>query len=301
MALTDKGHEKDLLLVALVPVLWGLNFPATSFALRHFPPIFAAFLRFTILSVPAVLFVPRPRVAFKWLLGCGLGLGAFQFGFLYLGMVAGMPSGLASLVLQASAPFTVVLSGIFLHEHLTRRQVVGVSAAVLGLLVIAIDKGRSAALLPVLLTLLAALGWASGNIFSRLAKAPKPFHLTMWMSLVPVLPLGLLSLLVEGPHRDGHALATAFTRPAMPSVLGLLYVIVFASIAGYGIWNTMLTRHAASEVAPWSMLVPVVGVLSSWAVFGEEPTLVELVAGLLVIGGVLHATLRPRTRATVEG
>ena len=52
-----------------------------------------------------------------------------------------MPSGLASLVLQASAPFTVLLAGVFLRERLTRRQVVGIVIAVAGLAAIAVHRG----------------------------------------------------------------------------------------------------------------------------------------------------------------
>ena len=293
MAITSKGHEKDLLLVALVPILWGLNFPATAIALRHFPPLLAAALRFAILCIPAALFFPRPKVELKWLVGTGFGLGLMQFAFLYLGMHAGMPSGLASIVLQASAPFTLILSSVFLHETLGRRQVIGVGIAVIGLTLIAVHKSQDAALLPVVLTLLGALGWAIGNICSRKARAPRPLDLTMWMSFIPPIPLFLLSLAIDGPTADRQALETVFTRQALPSVLGLLYIVVFASIVGYGIWNTLMSRHKASDVAPWSMLVPVIGVLSSWAVFGEKPTLAELLAGLLVVGGVLFATLSP--------
>ncbi len=61
--------------------------------------------------MPTVLLVPRPRIPIGRLLLVGTGLGVLQFAFLYLSMASGMPSGLASLVLQASAPFTVVLAG----------------------------------------------------------------------------------------------------------------------------------------------------------------------------------------------
>ena len=112
---------RDRLLALLVAVCWGLNFPATALALQHFPPLFMVALRFALVAVPTMLLVPRPAVKLRWLIGTGLGIGVLQFCFLYLGMAAGMPSGLASLVLQASAPFTVLLAGIFLRERLTRR------------------------------------------------------------------------------------------------------------------------------------------------------------------------------------
>ena len=292
---------RDQFRALLVAVVWGLNFPATALALEHFPPLLMVALRFTLVAVPALLLVPRPEVPLRWLLGVGLGIGLLQFAFLYLGMAAGMPSGLASLVLQASAPFTVLLAGLWLGERLTRRQGLGIAVAVLGLAVIAVHRAQVAALLPVVLTLCGALGWAFGNVCSRQARAPKPLHLTLWMSVVPPVPMLVLSLLVEGPRRVGDALRTSLTLDALPAVLGLLYIVVVATLLGYGIWNSLLSRHPSSVVAPFSMLVPVVGVLSSWLVFGELIDLTELVAGAAVVAGVLLASRPPRRpRAAVE-
>jgi hypothetical protein len=84
------------------------------------------------IAVPTVLLVRRPSVPWRWLLGYGFGFGVLQFLFLYLAMSIGMPSGLASLVLQPSAPFTVVLAAALLRERLTGRQSVGVGVAVAG-------------------------------------------------------------------------------------------------------------------------------------------------------------------------
>ena len=284
-------HSRDRLLALLVAVCWGLNFPATALALQHFPPLLMVALRFSMVAIPTLFLIPRPQVKLRWLLGTGLGIGVLQFAFLYLGMAAGMPAGLASLVLQASAPFTVLLAGIFLAERITRRQVIGIVLAVVGLAAIAAHRGESAALLPVILTLAGALGWAIGNVCSRKAAAPNPFHLTLWMSVVPPLPMLAVSLLVEGPQRIADALSTAFTLQALPAVLGLLYIVVIATLLGYGIWNTLLARYPSSSVAPFSMLVPIVGVLSSWALFGERIDGVEALAGIAVVGGVLIGSL----------
>ncbi len=285
--------RRDRLLALVVAVVWGVNFPATAFALRQFPPLFMVSLRFALVAVPALIFIPRPRVPLRWLIGVGLGIGVLQFAFLYLGMAAGMPSGLASLVLQASAPFTVLIAAIWLHEKITPQQALGLGVAVVGLAVIAVYRAQVAAALPVLLTLCGGLGWALGNICSRQARAPKPLHLTLWMSVIPPIPMLVLSLVVEGPTRIGRSLTTAFTWSALPAVLGLLYIVLLATLVGYGLWNSLLSRHPSSLVAPFSMLVPVVGVLSSWLFFDEIPDAVELIAGVAVIGGVLYASRMP--------
>ena len=97
------------LLACLVALIWGVNFLAIHASLDQFPPLFLVALRFTLLAVPTLLLVPRPQVPTRWLVGYGLGFGVLQFTFLYTGMAAGMPAGLASLVLQASGPFTLIL------------------------------------------------------------------------------------------------------------------------------------------------------------------------------------------------
>ena len=112
---------KHCLLAASVAVMWGLNFLAIDFSLAQFPPFFLVALRFSLLAVPALFFVPKPDVKARWIIGYGLGFGLLQFLFLYWAMAAGMPAGLASLVLQASGPFTVLLgqySMFFLEAYL---------------------------------------------------------------------------------------------------------------------------------------------------------------------------------------
>ncbi|HRA76154.1 MAG TPA: EamA family transporter [Propionicimonas sp.] len=295
-------RPRDRLLAATVPVLWGINFPATALALAHWPPFLGGALRFALLALPTLLFVPRPAVKWRWILAMGLTLGVGQFAFLYLAMANGMPSGLASLVLQASAPFTVVLGVVLLGERMSLWRAVGVGMSVSGLAMIALDRSHAAPLPAVLLTLAGGLSWALGNLSSRQAKPDRPLALTLWMSVVPPLPLFALSWVFEGPDRIGTAFATALTPAALPANLGLLYIVLAATVLGYGIWNTLLSRYPSAQVAPWSMLVPVVGVLASWAAFDEVPGGVEIAAGALVVTGVLVATgaLRPPVRPPAE-
>lgn len=289
---------RDRLLAALVAVLWGVNFVAIHLSLEHYPPFFLVGLRFLVLAIPTVLFVKRPRVKLRWLLGYGLGFGILQFAFLYAGMEAGMPPGLASLVLQASAPFTVVIAALWLRERLTVIQGMGIAIACAGLGVIAAERAGVSALLPVILTLCGALGWAFGNVCSRQANPDSPLRLTLWMSVVPPIPMIALSLLVEGPDAIGQSLATAFTPEALPANLGLVYTVVLGTIVGSGIWTTLMKRNPSSRVAPFSMLVPVVGFTSAWILLGDVPTWGDIVGGCIVIAGVAIATVawRPRAR-----
>ncbi|HYH29757.1 MAG TPA: EamA family transporter [Pseudonocardia sp.] len=284
---------RDRLLAGFVAVLWGGNFLAIHVGLQHFPPLFMAALRFIVIAVPTMLLVPRPQVPLRWLLGFGIGFGTVQFVFLFVAMDIGMPTGLASLVLQASAPFTVLLGVLLLRERISPRQGVGIGIAMLGLAAIAVSRAQVAAVLPVVLTLLGALGWAFGNLASRLAAAPNPLHLTLWMSVVPPVPLLAMSWAWEGPAAGWDAIRAAVTPAGLPGVAAVGYTAVLATVVGSAIWVALMRRYPAGVVAPYSLLVPVVGITLAAAVLGERPSPVELVAAAVIVGGVLLGTPRP--------
>lgn len=288
---------RHVLLAIGVAAMWGFNFIAINLSLDAFPPFLLAALRFSLIAIPTVLFVHRPRVQWRWLIGYGVGFGIIQFAFLYWGMAAGMPPGLASLVLQASAPFTVLLGAVFLRERMSRMRTVGIVIAVAGLFVVGWQRSEHAALLPFMLTLIGAFGWALGNICVRQAQAEEPFRLTLWMSVVPPIPFFALSLVFEGPDRIAGAVSGAFTADGLSATLGLLYTVIVATIAGSGIWTWLMARHPAGMVAPFSLLVPVFGMTAAWVCFGETTRPGELAGAVLIVAGVLIATtVTPRSR-----
>ncbi len=276
------------LLAIVVAVLWGLNFIAIDASLAQFPPMLLIVLRFALIAVPTLLFVPWPAVPVRWWLLYGFGFGVLQFHFLYWAMATGMPTGLASLVLQCSAPFTVLLGAVFLHERLSASQIVGIIVAVGGLSLVGQQRWASAALLPFLLTLAGGLGWALGNVGTRMARAPKPLHLVAWMSVIPPLPMLGASLWFEGPDRIVDSFSTVDSRTGVLAVLGLIYTVVLGTVAGSGLWTYLMARYPASRVAPYSLLVPVVGISAAWLLLGERPSVVELIGSALVVAGVLY-------------
>ena len=297
------------LLALLVAVTWGLNFVAIHLSLEQFPPLLCAAVRFAVIAVPVVLLVPRPQgVPLRWLLAYGAGFGVAQFVFLYTAMAVGMPAGLASLVLQSSAPFTVVLAALLLHERLAPRQVAGVAVAVAALLGIAASRaelGGTATLVPVLLTLLGGLGWAFGNLASRLAwrervaagsppSAAESLRLVLWVSVVPPLPLGLASLALEGPSRIAGAFTGLGSTTGLLAIAGLAFTVLVATLVGQVVWSALMARHPSSSVAPFSMLVPVVGMLAAHVLLGEATPWREVALGAVVVAGVLLGSLRPR-------
>ncbi len=161
--------RKDVLLAMLVVVAWGLNFVVIKVGLHAMPPLMLAGLRFLLVAFPALLFVARPKVPMRLLLGYGLTISFGQFAFLFCAIKFGMPAGLASLVLQAQAFFTIILGAGIFGERLQVKQLVGIALAVVGVLVLiqASFTGQHIPLLGFMLTLAGAFSWACGNIFNK--------------------------------------------------------------------------------------------------------------------------------------
>jgi O-acetylserine/cysteine efflux transporter len=270
--------RRHMLLAFSVAALWGVNFVAIDFALESFPPLLLCALRFTLVAFPAVFLLPRPPIPWQQVVAVGATLSGAQFALLFAGIHAGMPAGLASLVLQLNAVFTVALAVAFLGERPGRRQLVGALIAFGGIALIAADRsGAHVPLGALLLCVAAAASWGVGNVVVRRVQAPNALALMVWSALVAPLPLLALSLAIEG---------VPSTEVSAKSVGGLVFVVVVASLFGFSSWAWLMRRHPASKVAPFSLLVPVFGIGSAWLVLGERPGVLELVGAAIVIGGL---------------
>ncbi|MFC4535501.1 EamA family transporter [Sphaerisporangium dianthi] len=281
-------------LAVAVAVIWGVNFVVIDIGLENFPPLLFAALRFALVAVPAVFLIPRPAIPVRWIVVVGLFQWAGQFGLLFTAMYLGLPAGLSSLVLQAQVIFTVAFAAAALGERPGRRRLTGIVVASAGIAVIAVGRGAQVPLLPLLLALGAAASWGVANVCVRRAEAPAGLGLLVWSSLVPPLPLLALSGLFEGPDRIRGAFASFH-----PGSLGALaYVVVLATFVGFGIWNALLRRYPASAVAPFTLLVPLVGMAAAFAWLGERPAAGELLGGAIVLAGLATLAVRGPARTT---
>src|SRR3954471_14792776 len=162
--------RRHIALALCVAALWGVNFVAIDYALESFPPLMLAALRFTLVAFPGVLFLPRPPIAWRLILAVGIFLSTCQFGLLFLSIHLGMPAGLASLVMQLNAVFTVALAVSFLGERPGPRQLTGALVAFAGIGLIAADRsGSHVPLGALVLCVGAAASWGVGNVFVRVA------------------------------------------------------------------------------------------------------------------------------------
>lgn len=289
-------RPRHVLLALLVAAIWGFNFVVIDVGVTEFPPLLFAALRFTVVAIPAVFFVGMPKVQWRWILLISIGVCAGQFGLLFTSIHAGMPAGLASLVLQAQAIFTLILASIFLGEKIQLRQVLGLAIAFGGIALVGFDLGQGSPLVAFMLCIGAAAAWGVGNVGIRKAQATNILNMWVWVSLLAPVPLFAMSLALEGPEADLEALRNL----SLPGIASLAYIAYISTLVGYGIWGVLMRRYNAGVVAAYALLVPIFG-LSSAAVFLDERiTPTRIVAGVLIVGGVALTSLKLRRTRTKE-
>jgi O-acetylserine/cysteine efflux transporter len=276
---------RDLLLALAVVVAWGVNFVVIEVGLEDFPPLLFSALRFLLAAVPAIFILGRPRVAWRYVIAVGLALGVAKFGLLFIAMDRGVPAGLSSLVLQSQVIFTVLFAIVVLRERPRRTQVIGILIACAGMVIIMLDRGLSA------LVIAAGAFWGVSNTVTRHAKPQDTLRFMVWVSAVAVVPLLLLSLLVEGPRADVEALRSI----DLTGIGALGYLAFVATLFGFGVWGYLLRQYDASTVAPFSLLVPVVGMGTAWLLRGEAIGVQQGIAAVLIIGGMACTVIRRRT------
>jgi O-acetylserine/cysteine efflux transporter len=277
---------RDLALMILVVLVWGMNFAVIKVGVAGVPPLLLGAMRFMLAAFPALLFFKAPQVPLRWYVIYGMTISVGQFAFLFSAIHVGMPSGLASLVLQSQAFFTMVFAGLWLGERWRANQVLGLLLAGGGLVLIGSAHGVSMPVGGFALTVAAAVMWGAGNVVSRSLGRFGPMDqqaFVVWASLVPPLPFLALSYWIEGPQ----AMAAAVQHLQWPSLAALAYLAWAATLFGYGVWTRMLSRYPANRVAPFSLLVPLVGLTTGWLVFGEGLKPVHFAGGALLMAGLL--------------
>jgi O-acetylserine/cysteine efflux transporter len=269
---------RDLLAALAIVVIWGTNFVAMKAGLRDFTPFQLGAARYVLAAFPLLLVVRPPKMAWKWVVLYGLVQGVGQFGFLFVALRVGMTASLASVLLQTQVFFTALFGFLILRERIGRPLRWGLLIAAFGLACFAMNYLQPSAVgagattvLGFLLSLAAASMWAASNIVVRSAQRETPrfdtLNFMVWISVVPVVPFLLLTWFFDDPATRWNWLHASWSSWAAVAYLGWI-----ATILAYTMWTGLLQRHPVNRVAPFSLGVPVVGLLAGMLALGEVVT-----------------------------
>jgi O-acetylserine/cysteine efflux transporter len=284
---------KHILLAIAVAAIWGFNFVVIHWGLGDMPPLLLSAMRFLVAALPAVFFVKRPQISWGALAVITF-FHVSQFNLLFLGMNAGLPAGIASIVIQVQAFFTVLLAAVLLGEKPGGRQIAGMALAFAGMVVIALSKGGSGTLVGLALTIAGGLSWAITNILIKRAGSIDMIALFIWVAALGTVPMFAVSYLVEGPDQIWSAL----TNLSMSGGLSIVFMAYGATIFGFGVWAILLHHYQAARVASFSLLVPVFGMGAAALLLGEEFTSDRLLAAVLVLAGLYLVVIKKKRSLT---
>ncbi len=272
-----------LLLAILITAIWGVNFSVIKLGLTAVDPFVLAGIRFTLCALPAIFFIRKPDAQWRYMIGYGLVFGIGLWGIVNLGIKTGLSAGIASLVLQFSAFFTILLGSWVFKETVTRYQLAGIVIALGGLLSIIFIVDGSVTATGLVLVLFGAVAWSVANVINKKAKTKQVFAFLVWSSAFSPIPLFLLDYAV-----NGTAGYTALVNQLdYRAVLSILFQVYPNTLFGYWIWNSLLKQYPVSTVAPLSLLVPIFGMLGSVVIFQETLSLIKIVAVILIVAGLV--------------
>lgn len=271
-----------VMLVLLVVLIWGVNFIFVKLGLDEISPLLLCALRFLLASVPAVLFIKPPKVPFKIIAAYGLVMFALQFSLLFLAMQVGMTPGMASLIMQVQVFFSIFFAVIFLGEQPKGGQIVGALISFIGIGLVALHFDNHVSLGGFLLILAAAATWGIGNLITKKIKTKNLMSVVVWSSFIACLPMFIIAYIFEGPS----SFSWTYQHISWKGFGALAYIVYVSTWVGYGIWNWLISHYPVGIIVPFTLLVPVVGMMSSVLYLGEPFQMWKLVAGLFVICGL---------------
>lgn len=282
----------DIFLAILVAVIWGLGFVASRIALDELPPELMTTLRFAIAAVPC-LFVRKPKVSWPLLLAISFTLFLAQFLAQAYAIAHGVPVGLASVIVQSQALFTIGFAVIAFREVPSRMQILGIGIAAGGLLMICGTVGHDFSVGAFAVLMISPISFAIGNLLLRKAQDARMFDLFAWLCLVAALPLFALTLFANGVEPTWLAL----THLSWKGLTAMIAIGAITTSIAYWLWGRLLRDHSAAQVVPFALLVPFVGAAASSLVFGESFGPLRLAGMMTVIGGIAIMLLARRTKA----
>ena len=202
-------------------------------------------------------------------------------------MAKGMPAGLSSVTLQLQVFVTILFCILFLGERPKLQQYIGGAVSLAGLSTIASTVGAGSAIpaLAMVFIVLSACTWAFGNFTMRQAGADSGFGTlagVCWASLVPPIPALAIAFVFEGPDR----IVSAITHIQPIAIAAIAYTVVLSTWVGFAVWGYLLSSYPAGKAAPFALLVPVFGGLSSYFILGETLSPLRLVGSVLIFAGL---------------
>ncbi|WP_439499610.1 DMT family transporter [Bosea sp. (in: a-proteobacteria)] len=291
-----QAPARSLLLVPLLGLLWGFNWPAVRISLTEIAPwtLRAGGMAFAGLALVVIalargvsLRVPRPEWPRLIIAGI-LSIAAFNVLLAFAQLAA--PTSRAAILTFTMPIWATILARLVLAEPFDRRRLLGLGLGAAGLACLGLPLIASGQFsVGLALALVASVSWALGTIVSK-----------RWPVSAPALTIAAWQLLIGGATAGiGMLVFEGVPVPKMlePRTLAALtFHILGAQALAYFLWFTVIARLPAGIASLGTLMVPAVGVLGSVLLLGERPTPSDWL-GLVLVIAASGSIMLPQRRA----
>ena len=285
--------RKDLALLALLILFWGLNWPIMKIGVRDFPPL--TFRTISMIGGLAVIWAAARMQKASLAIPEGKLMTVFRLSIpnmliwhsMMIMSVKLLSSGRAA-ILGYTMPAWAVISGlVFFGDRISRASLIGIVLAMSGAaLLLSSEFSRlSGQPLGTIMALTAAAGWGFGTVLMKRTKLDMPtISLTFWMLAFTTGIMGLLALSFE---------LSQMRWPTMPAILALIYNAAIIFGFAHVVWFRLarILPPVASSLS--IMFIPVLGTFSGAWILGETPHWQDYAAIVLILGAMSTVMFRP--------
>ncbi|MGC3836847.1 EamA family transporter [Moritella viscosa] len=277
-----------LIIIVAVTCLWGFNFSVIKAGVDNLDPFILAGLRFTFAAFPAILFVRKPDVDWRYIALYGITFGVGVWGMMSMSIYMGLSAGITSLTLEFSAFISVLMGFFFLKEHINMSLKIGLALSLLGLVFIANITDGSVTSIGLILALIGAFSFSSISLMVKKIDINDMFAFIAWSCLFAPLPLFAMAYVVNGVN-----LYSELTILNLTSFGSILFQAYPTTLLGYWIWNKMLTKYPLSMMSSFKLLVPIFALIGSVIFYDEQLGMNKIIAFSLIITGVVIPLVAP--------
>ncbi len=281
---------KDIGLAILIMAIWGFNFSVIKLGADQINPVMLTALRFTFAVFPAIFFIKRPTVKWRYLIGYGVCFGVGVWGMMTIAVSIGLSAGMAGVLLNLNIVTSLFLAKVFLKESLSKTALLGVSFAIFGLVLSFLINDGSVPFKSIIFVLIAVCSWSLMGLIIKRSATVQIFAFSVWGMLFAPLSLFTLAFIIYG--------GTVFTSLPQQLNSSIWFSILFqaypTTLFGYWIYNRLLMQYPLSIVAPLSLTVPVFGLIGSAIFYQEHITWPKLFVVVFILSGVVLNQIRAK-------
>ena len=275
---------KHLLILLFIAIAYGSAFPITKLALNDsVPPILMASLRMGIVLILLIPFwkfrIPEKKYM-PSLIAFSFSMGVMVYVFMTLSLYY---SSIISPVIvgsQLAIPFGVLASSIMLNENISSKKWILVFTSFVGILIIFFDPKLANNFLGLFYAALMALSFGLAQVYSRQLKDLDVSLTNAFTGLFGFIILLILSFFIEGDA------ITNIKSININTWLLIFYQAVVVSLGAHLLMFYLYKFYTVGQIFPSYSLFPIFGIGLTFLIFGEVPTLLFLIGGIIVLSSV---------------